>query len=71
MCGRFAIYADQNIVREQFRLNRLPEFSARYNIAPMSKILIVKEDEESGRTAELCRWGLIRAGLKTSRNGRH
>ena len=37
----------------------VPEFTPRYNIAPSTNILIVRDDPDKGRTADLYRWGLI------------
>jgi putative SOS response-associated peptidase YedK len=37
----------------------VPELKPRYNIAPSSDVLIVREDKDRGRSADLYRWGLI------------
>lgn len=59
MCGRFALHTNPHVVALQFGLRADPEFEPRYNIAPSTKILIVREDLEAGRVADLYRWGLI------------
>ena len=54
MCGRYALHAHPDVVALQFGLRSVPLFEPRYNIAPASKVLIVR----SGGAA-LARWGLI------------
>ncbi len=54
MCGRFALHASPEVVALQFGLRTVPEFSARFNIAPSAPILIVRKDE-----AAFVRWGLV------------
>jgi putative SOS response-associated peptidase YedK len=53
MCGRYALHANPEVVRLQFALDRLLEFAPRYNIAPATDILVVRD-----RNASLARWGL-------------
>lgn len=59
MCGRYALHHNPEVIALQFGVGMVPRFEYRYNIAPSTSILIVKEDAEGGRTAGLCRWGLI------------
>jgi len=59
MCGRYALHTNPHVVALQFGLASDPEFKPRYNIAPSTDILIVREDKERGRVADLYRWGLI------------
>src|ERR1035437_3577858 len=59
MCGRYALHANPDVIALQFGVGMLPQFKARYNIAPSTNILIVKGDAEDRRTADLYRWGLI------------
>jgi putative SOS response-associated peptidase YedK len=59
MCGRYALHANPHVVALQFGLGIEPTFMPRYNIAPSSDVLIVREDKERGRLADLYRWGLI------------
>lgn len=54
MCGRYALHAHPEVIALQFGLSTNPEFEARYNIAPASSILIVRN-----REAALVRWGLV------------
>lgn len=55
MCGRFALHAHPEVVALQFGLDSVPEFQPRYNIAPATEVLIVRD----GRAA-LAHWGLRR-----------
>jgi putative SOS response-associated peptidase YedK len=59
MCGRFALHAHPEVIRLQFELSGVPELKPKYNIAPGSEVLIVREDKDRGRSADLYRWGLI------------
>jgi putative SOS response-associated peptidase YedK len=53
MCGRYALHANPDVVALQFGLDSVPQFQPRYNIAPATEILIVKN-----KKASLARWGL-------------
>lgn len=53
MCGRYALHANPEVVRLQFELDSLLEFQPRYNIAPATDILVVRDKQ-----ASLARWGL-------------
>jgi putative SOS response-associated peptidase YedK len=53
MCGRYALHANPDVIAVQFALDSLPEFGPRYNIAPATDILVVRE-----RKAGLARWNL-------------
>ena len=57
--SRYALHAHPDVIALQFALSAPPEFKPRYNIAPTSDVLIVREDKERGRLADLYRWGLI------------
>src|SRR5450756_1464844 len=59
MCGRYALHAHPDVIALQFGVGMPPQFKARYNIAPSTDILIVREEAEDRRTADLYRWGLI------------
>jgi putative SOS response-associated peptidase YedK len=67
MCGRYALHTHPDVIALQFGLARgitrglstPPALEPRYNIAPTSDVLIVREDKERGRLADLYRWGLI------------
>ena len=53
MCGRYALHANPGVVALQFGLDSPPEFLPRYNIAPATDILVVRNHK-----AALARWGL-------------
>lgn len=59
MCGRYSLHANPDVIALAFKLGLKPEWSARYNITPSSKVLIVRQDPAEGRVAGLFRWGLI------------
>lgn len=54
MCGRFALHASPEVVALQFGLADVPAFEPRYNIAPTTQILIVRQDG-----AAMVKWGLV------------
>jgi len=63
MCGRTALSAPPEDLRELFRLDETPSISPRYNIAPTQPIPILRElSGRTGRRIELLRWGLVPAG---------
>ncbi len=59
MCGRFALHHNPDVIALQFGVGMLPQFNSRFNIAPSTSILIVREDPAKGRISNLYRWGLI------------
>lgn len=54
MCGRYALHANSEVVALLFGLSEVPAFQPRYNIAPASQVLIVRQDG-----AAMVRWGLV------------
>jgi putative SOS response-associated peptidase YedK len=58
MCGRFALKATPDEVREVFGYPEEADFPPRYNIAPTQPIAIVRE-LGGGRHFALVRWGLV------------
>lgn len=75
MCGRFALTARPEDLRELFNLVSSEEFPERYNIAPTQPILIVISGErpERGsnlpdRRAMLVRWGFTPSWVKDPRD---
>lgn len=59
MCGRYVLYGPHSRLREYFDLRDCADWEPRYNIAPQSDILIVRDRPEVGRIGQLVRWGLI------------
>ena len=53
MCGRYALHANPDVVALQFGLDSPPQFQPRYNIAPATDILVVRDHR-----AAPARWGL-------------
>jgi putative SOS response-associated peptidase YedK len=64
MCGRFALHSHPAVVALEFGLDREPEFAARYNIAPSTEVLIVRELPGERRSAAMARWGLVPAWMR-------
>ncbi len=59
MCGRYALHAHPEVVALLFGLSETPAFAARYNIAPASDVLVVREGIERRNEAAMLRWGLV------------
>jgi putative SOS response-associated peptidase YedK len=55
MCGRYALHANPDVIALQFGLDAVPELAPRYNIAPATEVLIVRDGK-----ASLAHWGLRR-----------
>ena len=71
MCGRFALLARADLLREFLNLVNLEEPPARYNIAPTQPILVVAAGERQApgsnlpeRKAILVRWGFMPGWVK-------
>lgn len=58
MCGRFALAHPKPVLEEWIDVSAMPDFLARYNIAPGTKIMVVRESKD-GRLGSLMRWGLV------------
>lgn len=59
MCGRYSLHTNPEVIALYFKLGILPELAPRYNITPSTPVLVVRQDREKGRIADLHRWGLI------------
>ena len=59
MCGRYALHGPQSRLTEYFDLRECAEWQARYNIAPQSEVLVIRQRPEVGRVGQMVRWGLI------------
>jgi putative SOS response-associated peptidase YedK len=53
MCGRYALHANPEVVALQFGLDAVPELQPRFNLAPATDILIIRN-----KKASFARWGL-------------
>jgi putative SOS response-associated peptidase YedK len=69
MCGRYALYGPRSRLREQFDLDEGFDFGPRYNIAPTTKVLIVRPGPGGHRVGSLYRWGLIPGWAKDAAMG--
>ena len=58
MCGRYALHAHPQVIALQFGLATLAECAPRYNVAPASDVLVVR-DEVGTPVAARLRWGLV------------
>ena len=63
MCARYVITSPPDAIRALFGYDELPNFPARYNVAPTQPIPIVRL-LDGKRQFALMRWGLIPAWVK-------
>lgn len=59
MCGRYVLYGPQSRLTEYFDLRDCAAWEPRYNIAPQSDILVIRQRPEVGRVGQMVRWGLV------------
>jgi len=59
MCGRYALHGPQSRLREHFDLQECADWQARYNIAPQSEVLVIRQRPAVGRVGQAVRWGLV------------
>lgn len=65
MCGRTALTASPEELREIFGLTELPVITPRYNVAPSQFLQVVRGvDDGAARALEAMRWGLVPAWAK-------
>ena len=58
MCGRYVLYGPQSRLTEYFDLRDCAAWAPRYNIAPQSDILVIRQRPELGRVGQSVRWGV-------------
>jgi putative SOS response-associated peptidase YedK len=63
MCGRYVITSAPDALRQLFGYVELPNFPARYNVAPTQPVPVVLQDH-AARHFHLMRWGLLPAWVK-------
>jgi putative SOS response-associated peptidase YedK len=63
MCGRYTLTMSPDEMKRLFRYPEMPNFPARYNIAPTQPIAVVTA-EHGERHFRLMRWGLIPSWVK-------
>jgi putative SOS response-associated peptidase YedK len=64
MCGRFTLHIPPELLAEIFGLVSIPDFQARYNIAPTQKVPVIRQDAGGQRQLALLHWGLIPSWAK-------
>jgi len=58
VCGRFGLSRPERLDFTRLGVSALPPLAPRYNIAPGSDVLVVRE-RKGERRADLLRWGLV------------
>jgi len=64
MCGRYVIEISADLVRKVFGVVDVPQWTARYNIAPTQRVPVIRQRGDSTRQLVLMRWGLIPSWAK-------
>lgn len=59
MCGRYELHAHPAAIALAFGLSRPPHLAARYNIAPMTDVPVVRVGATRERELAHMRWGLV------------
>ena len=59
MCGRYELHSHPAAIALAFGLASPPDVHARYNIAPMTEVGIVRVNAEGQRELVRVRWGLV------------
>jgi putative SOS response-associated peptidase YedK len=59
MCGRTALTASPDDLREIFGLDETPTLAPHYNVPPSQPLAVVRVLRDRGRKLELLRWGLV------------
>jgi putative SOS response-associated peptidase YedK len=59
MCGRTALTASPEDLREIFGLDETPQVTPHYNVPPSQPLAVVRVMRAGGRRMELLRWGLV------------
>jgi putative SOS response-associated peptidase YedK len=59
MCGRTALVAPPEDLREVFGLEEMPEVTPHYNVPPSQPLSVVRVLRGHGRRLESLRWGLL------------
>jgi putative SOS response-associated peptidase YedK len=64
MCGRFVLATPPAALIQRFGLASCVDFGPRYNIAPMTKVVVIRQNAEGIRIGEFHRWGLLPSWAK-------
>ena len=57
MCGRFALWSDNNRIADHYGLADVPAYTGGYNIAPSAQVPVVRHHPD--RELAVCHWGFI------------
>ena len=72
MCGRFALYADYQVILERFDIEQESfgeeSYEPNYNVAPSQQVAAVVSDGQKNRLGKL-QWGLIPPWAKEAKIG--
>ncbi len=70
MCGRFTLSTSQSAIADHFSLDEIPEFGARFNVAPGQDIATISVlGEERRWVLSPRRWGLVPSWAKDEKIG--
>lgn len=58
MCGRYSLHSNPEVIALLFGLSEVPAYQPRYNIAPTSQVLVVRQEGDL-RGAAMVKWGLV------------
>jgi putative SOS response-associated peptidase YedK len=58
MCGRYSLHSNPEVIALLFGLAEVPACQPRYNIAPTSQVLVVRQEGDL-RGATMVKWGLV------------
>lgn len=64
MCGRYELHAHPAVIALTFGLSHTPNVGARYNIAPMTDVPVVRVNAQGERELVELRWGLVPRAAK-------
>ena len=64
MCGRYELHSHPVAIALAFGLAHPPDLEARYNIAPMSDVPVVRVNADGQRELVMLRWGLVPRAAK-------
>lgn len=60
MCGRFTLTSEEEVLRDAFELDRVPDdYQPRYNVAPTQPVLALAGAAEGGLRTGTLIWGLV------------
>ncbi|HEX5772773.1 MAG TPA: SOS response-associated peptidase [Geomobilimonas sp.] len=69
MCGRYVLTITLELFIKHFGLKEIPNWPARYNIAPTQKVPVIRQFQDGPRQVDLLRWGLVPSWSKELSGG--